>query len=75
MFVSDIKLHPWFAKFDWAALLAKKIKPPILPKVKNNTDMSNFAGAEQEEKNACLPAVACFDALSCTSGQDQDSVS
>lgn len=34
-----------------------------------------LAGAEQEGNNACLPAMACFDALSCTSGRDQDSVS
>jgi len=37
-----IKAHPWFANVNWDQLLKKKIKPPFLPKVKNNTDVSNF---------------------------------
>jgi protein kinase N len=27
---------------DWDALLAKKVKPPFLPKIKESVDVSNF---------------------------------
>ncbi len=29
----DIKRHPWFTGFDWAAFAAKKMRPPYVPKV------------------------------------------
>lgn len=38
----DIKKHPWFEGFDWNALLEKKLKAPFVPKIKNETDISNF---------------------------------
>jgi len=37
--LNDIKSHPFFADIDWDSLLAKKIKPPFLPKLKNITDV------------------------------------
>jgi len=39
-----IKAHPFFAKsgFDWEALVQRKMKPPIVPKIKNALDTSNF---------------------------------
>jgi len=46
---ADIKTHPWFEKFDFNALLQKKIKPPILPKIKSNIDLSNFEDAKHEK--------------------------
>jgi CRP-like cAMP-binding protein len=39
---SLIKEHPWFAGFDWDALLARQMKAPILPKISSTTDLSNF---------------------------------
>jgi len=44
-----IKKHPWFKGFDWDALLAKKLKAPIVPKIKGNTDISNFDDYPEEE--------------------------
>jgi len=40
--VKDIIKHKWFAGFDWAGLMARKLAPPIQPVVKSSDDMSNF---------------------------------
>jgi len=37
-----IKFHPWFKGFDFKALVNQKMKPPIVPKIKNDKDLSNF---------------------------------
>ena len=37
--LNDIKSHPFYAEIDWDNLLAKKIKPPFVPKLKNITDV------------------------------------
>ena len=39
---SEIKKHPWFENVDWDALLNKKIGAPFVPKVKSESDVSNF---------------------------------
>ena len=38
----DIKNHPFFQGIDWDLLEAKKIKPPFIPKLKNDTDLRYF---------------------------------
>mmetsp|Transcript_5647 Transcript_5647/g.4790 ORF Transcript_5647/g.4790 Transcript_5647/m.4790 type:complete len:140 (-) Transcript_5647:268-687(-) len=38
----EIKSHPWFEGFDWDALLKKEMQAPFAPKIKNETDVSNF---------------------------------
>ena len=38
----EIKCHPWFEKVDWNALMEKKIKPPFIPKIKNELDVTHF---------------------------------
>lgn len=40
--ISDIKKHKWFQGFDWDGLRNRTLTPPIVPKVKSNTDVSNF---------------------------------
>ncbi|CAJ0937286.1 unnamed protein product, partial [Mesorhabditis belari] len=40
--VNDIRKHRWFMGFDWEGLRSKTLKPPIIPKVSNPADMSNF---------------------------------
>lgn len=40
--VSDIRKHRWFMGFDWEGLRTRALKPPILPKVSNPADVSNF---------------------------------
>lgn len=37
-----VKSHPFFKKIDWDALYHRKIKGPIIPKVKHPADASNF---------------------------------
>ena len=37
--LNKIKSHPFFAEIDWDSLLAKKIKPPFIPKLKGVTDV------------------------------------
>jgi len=43
---ATIKSHPWFTSvgFDWAALVARRMPPPIVPAVRSASDLSNFAG-------------------------------
>uniref|UniRef100_A0A671PE15 protein kinase C n=1 Tax=Sinocyclocheilus anshuiensis TaxID=1608454 RepID=A0A671PE15_9TELE len=38
----EVKRHPFFRNMDWAALLAKKIRPPFVPTIKCCEDVSNF---------------------------------
>jgi len=38
----DIKRHPWFQRVDWDAILNKQIRPPFIPKIKNEIDVSCF---------------------------------
>lgn len=37
-----VKAHPFFKSIDWDALYHRKMKGPIIPKVKSATDSSNF---------------------------------
>lgn len=39
---ADVKAHPWFEKVDWKSLLEKKIKPPFVPKLKTELDLTYF---------------------------------
>ena len=39
---TEIKNHVWFNKVNWKNIGNKKIKPPFVPNLKNNTDVSNF---------------------------------
>ncbi|KAI4816240.1 hypothetical protein CgunFtcFv8_026197 [Champsocephalus gunnari] len=39
---SEIKRHKFFQGMDWSALLAKKLKPPFLPVIRAQKDVSNF---------------------------------
>jgi len=44
-----IKKHSWFKKFDWAGLIAQRIKPPIIPKIKDQFDLTNFDDYPEED--------------------------
>ncbi|KAF3695362.1 Serine/threonine-protein kinase N2 [Channa argus] len=39
---NEVKGEKFFETIDWEALLAKKIKPPFLPSIKESMDVSNF---------------------------------
>ncbi|XP_067876939.1 serine/threonine-protein kinase N2 [Heterodontus francisci] len=38
----EVKKQPFFREIDWEALLAKKMKPPFVPTIKDREDVSNF---------------------------------
>ncbi|KAI9644616.1 Serine/threonine-protein kinase [Ciborinia camelliae] len=38
----ELKRHPFFSDIDWEALTKKLITPPFKPKLKSETDTSNF---------------------------------
>ncbi|XP_051990123.1 serine/threonine-protein kinase N2-like isoform X1 [Xyrauchen texanus] len=38
----DVKKHLFFRNIDWDGLLAKKVKPPFVPTIKDSSDVSNF---------------------------------
>ncbi|QSZ28976.1 hypothetical protein DSL72_003485 [Monilinia vaccinii-corymbosi] len=38
----ELKRHPFFSDIDWTALTKKLITPPFKPKLKSETDVSNF---------------------------------
>jgi len=38
----DVKKHRWFKSIDWDDVLEKRMKPPIVPKVRSEWDTSNF---------------------------------
>jgi len=38
----DVKKHKWFQGFDWEALITKQMQTPIIPKVADESDTSNF---------------------------------
>ncbi|CAD6192776.1 unnamed protein product [Caenorhabditis auriculariae] len=40
--VNDIRKHRWFMGFDWEGLRSRSLKAPILPKVSNPADVTNF---------------------------------
>ena len=39
----DVKRHPWFAGFDWAAFEARRLPAPHAPRVRHPGDAGNFA--------------------------------
>jgi RAC serine/threonine-protein kinase len=48
---SKIKEHAFFNNLDWNALYNKKIKPPFVPNVKGETDVSNVDNMFLSESN------------------------
>lgn len=38
----EIKNHPWFINVNWDILLKKEYKPPFVPIIKSETDVSYF---------------------------------
>ncbi|KAK2838094.1 hypothetical protein Q5P01_015306 [Channa striata] len=39
---NEVKGEKFFETIDWEALLAKNVRPPFLPSIKESTDVSNF---------------------------------
>jgi len=41
--VQDLKDHPFFYQIDWDKLLKREVKPPFVPRVRNDLDTMNIA--------------------------------
>ncbi|PNW74512.1 hypothetical protein CHLRE_12g493250v5 [Chlamydomonas reinhardtii] len=58
----DIKMHPWFAGFDWDALAARRMDPPRKPKeadsAKRKTELAEAHRAEPRELQTISPQEA-----------------
>lgn len=54
---SEIKKHPWFKGFDFDKLVARQVRPPIVPKIKHNKDLSNFDDYSAAEQGEVEPYV------------------
>jgi len=40
--INGIRKHKWFQGFHWAGIANRTLKPPIIPRIRNHTDSSNF---------------------------------
>jgi len=47
----NIRKHGWFYQFSWEQLHKGNLKAPIVNKVKNNRDLSNFVNSEEDEED------------------------
>ncbi|CAL8467781.1 g7319 [Coccomyxa elongata] len=45
---ADVKAHPWFANFDWAAFSKRQMKAPYVPQVTHPEDTRNFSGGPED---------------------------
>ncbi|XP_006877299.1 PREDICTED: cAMP-dependent protein kinase catalytic subunit PRKX [Chrysochloris asiatica] len=57
---NDIKRHRWFRGIDWEGVPQRRLKPPIIPKVSNDGDTSNFETYPDND----------WDNVPCASSQD-----
>jgi len=54
--MKPIMSHPWFKSIDWEKLEAKKIKPPFVPTINGEDDVTNFDEVDDEmHNNMCKP--------------------
>ncbi|XP_058719152.1 cAMP-dependent protein kinase catalytic subunit PRKX isoform X2 [Poecile atricapillus] len=51
----DVKRHRWFRSIDWDAVPQRRLKPPIVPKVSNDGDTSNFEAYPEDDWNKTPP--------------------
>jgi serine/threonine protein kinase len=45
-----IKQHAFFNDIDWVKLINKQVQPPIVPKIRNSVDVSNFEKKMTKQK-------------------------
>jgi protein kinase X len=47
----DVKNHKWFKEIDWCEVVARKLAPPIVPKINHEGDTSNFEKYPEDTYN------------------------
>ncbi len=58
---ADVRMHPWFTRLSWEAVLACHIPAPFIPKVRDASDTSNFDAypdSDGDTAERLLPADA-----------------
>jgi len=53
----DVKRHKWFKGVDWEDVYYRKLKPPLVPKLKYEGDTSNFDDYPEDDLNK-VPGVS-----------------
>lgn len=53
----DVKKHKWFKGVDWEDVYYRKLKPPLVPKLKYEGDTSNFDDYPEDDLNK-VPVVS-----------------
>ena len=54
-----IKEHPWFSNVNWSALINKEIKPPFVPLIKSEMDITHFDPVTYSKELSFLhPAIS-----------------
>jgi len=48
--VNDIKNHKWFATTEWIAVYQRKVSAPLVPRIRNAADTSQFQEYEENNK-------------------------
>lgn len=49
--VREIQKHKWFDGFNWDGLKKRSLKPPIVPTINNQVDISNFDSYPDEDED------------------------
>ena len=45
----DVKRHRWFKSVDWDDVFARKLKPPIVPRIRHDGDPGNFDNYPEDD--------------------------
>ncbi|KAM6430867.1 serine/threonine-protein kinase N3 isoform 1-T1 [Liasis olivaceus] len=56
----EIKTQPFFKEMDWGALFARKLRPPLVPRLKSPTDVSSFDKEFTSQKAVLTPPDAAL---------------
>uniref|UniRef100_A0A7S2KAH1 Protein kinase domain-containing protein n=1 Tax=Zooxanthella nutricula TaxID=1333877 RepID=A0A7S2KAH1_9DINO len=46
--IVNLQKQAWYKDFDWEAMRTLTMKPPYVPKVKNNKDIANFSCSKED---------------------------
>ncbi|KAL0979555.1 hypothetical protein UPYG_G00186500 [Umbra pygmaea] len=66
---NELKKEKFFKTIEWNALLAKEVKPPFLPKIKESVDVSNF-----DSEFTSLQPILSPPPVSCSLSPEQQKV-
>ena len=60
--IQEIYQHAWFRdKMEWNALKAQKFRPPYVPDIENDEDVSNFEDVDSDDEQEIEKAEKLYD--------------